>query len=206
MNIIDISWPISNQMVTYKNKQDVLISQVKDFASSGVRESKLFCGLHTGTHIDAPAHFLADGACLDQFSLSQLVGSCQVFDLTHVIDKITQLDLINLDFSACQIAIFKTKNSACSEQGDFDPDFIYLDGSAASYLATKNLSAIGIDALGIERCQPAHETHKFLLQANILIIEGLRLSHVIPGAYQLVCLPLNIVGVDSAPARAILIS
>lgn len=206
MQIIDISWSISNQMVTYKNKQDVLISQVKDFATTGVREAKLSCGLHTGTHVDAPAHFLPDGANLDQFSLDQLVGICEVFDLTHVENCITKQNLEQLDFNGCQIAIFKTKNSASAQTGAFDSEFIYLDASAAQYLATKNFTAIGIDGLGVERNQPDHATHKFLLQAGILIIEGLRLAHVRPGRYQLVCLPLKIAGVDSAPARAILIS
>jgi len=206
MKIIDISWPISNEMTTYKNKQDVLITQTKFFETSGVREFKLSCGLHTGTHVDAPAHFLSDGANLDQVSLSQLLGECQVFDLTDINNQITQKDLEKLDFSTCQIALFKTKNSLYSTNSEFDPNFIYLDASAAQYLATKKLTAIGIDGLGVERNQPDHETHKLLMQANMLIIEGLRLAHVTPGVYQLICLPLSITGVDSAPARAILIS
>jgi len=87
----------------------------------------------------------------------------------------------------------------------FNQNFIYLDSGAAQYLSSKNLSVVGIDSLGIERNQPNHETHKILFEHNILIIEGLRLAHVAPAIYELVCLPLNIVGSDGAPARAILI-
>lgn len=205
MQIIDISWPITNDIVTYKNKQDVQITPTKNFVEHHAREYQISFGLHTGTHIDAPAHFLLNGATLDQFSLAKLIGPCVVFDLTHVLTAITQQDLVSLNFSNCQIALFKTKNSAWPATGDFDPNFIYLDASAAQYLATKNLVAVGIDGLGIERNQPGHPTHKALLGANILIIEGLRLAQAQAGSYQLVCLPLNIVGVDSCPARAILL-
>jgi arylformamidase len=205
MKIIDISWPISNQMVTYKNKNDVQIKPIKEFLVDGVRESQISCGLHTGTHVDAPAHFLEAGLFVDQINLNSLIGKCYVFDLTHVIGKITKADLELLDFGSCQIALFKTKNSAWPNDGVFDANFIYLDQLAAQYLASQDLLAVGIDGLGIERDQPGHPTHKALLSIQIAIIEGLRLEHVLPGAYTLICLPIKIVGVDSAPARAVLI-
>lgn len=205
MQIIDISWPISNQMTTYKNKQDVLISATRTWESHHSRESILSCGIHTGTHVDAPSHFLEQGKTIDQINLNQLIGVCQVFDLTHIPDRITALDLQQLDFTNCQRALFKTKNSLEPAIGLFNPHFVYLDQSAASYLATKKLLAVGVDGLGIERNQPQHETHKILFEQDILIIEGLRLGHVTPGFYELICLPLALVGTDGALARAILI-
>jgi len=205
MSIIDISWPISNEIITYKNKKDVVIQATKNFELDGFRESKISCGVHTGTHIDAPAHFMEHGKTIDQLDLSQLMGQAQIVDLTHVTDKITKTDLEHLDFSNCKILLFKTKNSLDSNNGLFNQNFIYLDSGAAQYLSSKNLSVVGIDSLGIERNQPNHETHKILFEHNILIIEGLRLAHVAPAIYELVCLPLNIVGSDGAPARAILI-
>ena len=205
MQIIDISWPISNQMTTYKDKQDVLISHTRTWETHQSRESKISCGVHTGTHVDAPAHFLENGKTIDQINLSALIGSCQVFDLTYVSEKITAYDLKNLDFATCSRALFKTKNSLVLDTGLFDANFVYLDQSAAQYLVTKNLIAVGVDGLGIERNQPGHETHKILLENDILIIEGLRLGHVMPGSYELVCLPLVLIGTDGAPARAILI-
>ena len=205
MRIIDISWPISNQTTTYKNKRDICHEPTRTFELDGFRESKISYGVHTGTHIDAPAHFIENGKTIDQINLAQLIGKAKVFDLTYLNEKISNLDLEKLDFSDCKIALFKTKNSLDSATGLFNLNFIYLDSSAAQYLTTKNLMAIGIDSLGIERNQPNHETHKILFESNILIIEGLRLDQVDSGIYELICLPLNIVNSDGAPARAILI-
>lgn len=204
MSIIDISWPITNNMVTYKNKNDVLIEQIYAFESHGYRESKVSLGMHTGTHVDAPAHFLSDGVTTDQLILEQLIGWCTVFDLTHLNDKITQNDLEKIDFTGCERVLFKTKNSLSANTGLFCANFVYLDYTAAKFLITKNLKVIGIDGLGIERCQPDHETHNILFRHKIWIIEGLRLGHVLPGNYELVCLPLSIMGSEAAPARAIL--
>lgn len=204
MRIIDISWPISNQITTYKNKNDVQIEMVKKFEIDGCREARLNCGVHTGTHVDAPAHFLQNGATVDQVDLSNLIGPCQLFDLTHIENQITAEDLKKLDFKT-PIILFKTRNSLQAIDERFDPLFVYLDGSAAKFLAHQKLTAIGIDGLGVERNQPNHETHIQLLKKQISIIEGLRLAHVTAGMYQLICLPLNLIGTDAAPARAVLI-
>lgn len=204
MQIIDISWPISNQMTTYKNKADVLIESTRTWESHQSRESKLSCGVHTGTHVDAPAHFLADGKTVDQINLAQLIGSCQVFDLTHVQTCITDNDLKKIDFNQAKRVLFKTQNSFDNRSGLFNPNFIYLDQTAAQYLANQKINVIGVDGLGVERNQPGHETHKILFEHNILIIEGLCLAQVEPGAYELICLPLALTGTDGAPARAIL--
>ena len=204
MQIIDISWPIRNQMTTYKNKQDVQISATRTWESHQSRESRLSCGVHTGTHVDAPAHFVENGKTIDQINLNQLIGKCQVFDLTHVQDHITASDLEQLDFANCERALFKTKNSLESDIGLFNLNFIYLDQSAAQYLAAQKILVVGVDGLGIERNQPGHETHKILFEHDIVIIEGLRLGHVAPGCYELICLPLALVGTDGAPARVIL--
>lgn len=204
MKIIDISWPISNDMVTYKDKGDVKIEATRTFERDGGRESKLTCGTHTGTHVDAPAHFLKEGKTLDQMDLSQLIGKCALIDMTHITEKITAEDLKDCDLQDCKIVLFKTKNSNLPAAGKFDLNFIYLDKTGAEFLAQKNLTAVGIDSLGIERNQPDHDTHKTLFNSGALIIEGLRLKNVNPDIYNLVCLPLNIVGADGAPARAVL--
>lgn len=205
MQIFDISWPISNQMTTYKNKADVLIEANRTWQTHHSRESKLTCGVHTGTHVDAPAHFIEHGKTVDQIDLAKLIGPCQIFDLTHLQDRITAHDLEQLDFTDCNRALFKTKNSLDDRSGLFNPNFIYLDQTAAKYLANQKLNTIGVDGLGVERNQPGHETHKILFENDILIIEGLCLAQVEPGAYELICLPLALTGVDGAPARAILI-
>ena len=204
--MIYISWPITSDMTTYKNKSDVQILQTHNWEASAKRESQLACGMHTGTHVDAPVHFLESGITIDQLDLNNLIGPAQVLDLSAVKNnQITKLDLINFELTVGAIILLKTKNSNLAANSCFEPNFVYLDRSGAEYLASKKIKAVGIDYLGIERNQPEHDTHKILFTAGVIIIEGLRLAHVAVGNYQFICLPLNIVGQEAALARAILI-
>lgn len=207
MRIIDISWPIMPDMTTYKNKSDVQILQTHSWETSAKRESQLNCGMHTGTHVDAPAHFLESGVTIDQLDLNNLIGPAQVLELGAVKNKqITAQDLSNCEILAGQIILLKTSNSNLAANILFEPDFVYLASSGAEYLASKKIKAVGIDYLGIERNQPEHATHKILFRAGVVIIEGLRLAQVTAGNYQLICLPLNMIGQEAALARAILIN
>lgn len=205
MQYIDISWPISNDMTTYKNKKDVNIKFEKTFHEHGVRESFISMGAHTGTHIDAPAHFLPYGEPADYLSIDQFNGTCCVIDMTHVNEKITVADLSGLKIEA-DIVLFKTKNSYLSDCADFDSSFVFIESTAANYLVSNfpNLKAIGIDYLGVERNQPTHLTHSTFFENGVVIIEGLRLAYVEAGIYELLCLPLNIKSTEALPARAIL--
>lgn len=190
--IIDISWPITNQSTTYKDRNDIAITE------------KICLHPHVGTHVDAPAHFVKDGNTIDKIDLSKLIGPCRVLDLTHVEEVITKKDLIKFDIQSGERILFKTKNSTKSATESFDCNFVYLDANGAQFLAEKNIACVGIDYLGIEREQENHLTHIAFLEKNIPIIEGLRLAHVTPGTYRLICLPLKLHGLDGAPARAIL--
>lgn len=205
MKIFDISWPLSDEMTTYKDKDNVLIQPTKTFEADNVRESTITISSHTGTHIDAPSHFIEHGTSIDQLDPLCCSGSAQVIDMTHVNDCITKNDLMSITIATNQIILFKTKNSTLSPTAPFDHTFIYVDSSAASYLAEQLVRAVGIDYVGIERNQPQHETHLAFMQHNIPIIEGLRLQDVIAGIYTLWCLPIKIPGLDGAPARALLI-
>jgi len=207
MKIIDISWPISDTMTTYKDKNDVALSWVKTFENDKVRESALCMGLHTGTHIDAPSHFLQNGRTIEWTTLDYLIDDCQVIDMTGVEGAITAEHLQDISITAA-IILFKTRNSFLHNNAPFDAQFVYLDAGAAAYLTATYpmLKTIGIDYLGIERNQPAHCTHTTLFENGIVIVEGLRLLHVEPGIYQFICLPLAIQECEAAPARAILIS
>lgn len=205
MNIIDISWPLSAEMTAYKDKKTMRIERVKQFDVDGVQESTLFCNMHSGTHIDAPAHFVKDGVSVDKLSLSSLMGPCKVIDMMHVAQAITAQDLQSCDIKAGDRVLFKTQNSALAPTAPFNPQFIYIDASAAQWLVDAQIIAVGIDYLGIERNQPHHETHTKLMHANITIIEGLRLEHVNAGAYTLYCLPLHVMHSDAALARAVLV-
>lgn len=205
MKIFDISWPLSNEMTTYKNKKNVLIQPTQTLDINNVRETTISIHSHTGTHIDAPSHFIKDGKSIDQLNPLCCCGPAQVIDMTHIDDRITQNDLINITIKSNHIIIFKTKNSALSPTAPFDYNFVYIDASAASYLVEQSIYAIGFDYLGIERNQPQHDTHLTFMQHNIPIIEGLRLQKVQAEIYTLWCLPIKTPGLDGAPARALLI-
>jgi len=204
--IIDISWPISPDMTAYKDRSVVTFTATKTYEKDHVREATIVLGTHSGTHIDAPAHFLEFGQSLDKIDLSKLVGHCKVLDLTHIHEKITAQDLDMFDITDNNRILLKTKNSLLDAQARFDTGFVYLEKSGAEYLAAKNIISVGIDYLGIERNQPDHATHSILLEKNIAIIEGLRLGHVEPREYILCCLPLALQGLEAAPARAILLA
>lgn len=204
MKIFDISWPLKVGMTEYKNRTTFTVRSEKNVPEHGVGESTLTMHMHTGTHIDAPAHFIANGQGVESVALSSLVGKCRVLDCTEVTEKITAYDLEHHALKAGEIVLLKTNNSFCEATTSFDPNFVYLDQSAAQLLAEKKIKTLGFDYLGIERNQPFHPTHKLLLQHDIAIIEGLRLAHIASGAYFLCCLPLALEGADAAPARAIL--
>lgn len=204
MKIYDISMKIHENMVVYRNKSDKkpLIWVAHDYNDSSSYESRIDIDLHTGTHIDAPLHMIQDGATVDTIELDKLVTNCKVLDLIYVNDCIKKDDLLNYDIKENDFILFKTKNSF---DDNFNPEFIYLEKCAAEYLKNIGVKGVGIDSLGIERSQKEHETHKILLGAGILILEGLRLKSISPKEYILHALPLNIQNVEAAPVRAVLI-
>lgn len=202
--MIDISWPITNNMTEYKDRSTVNIKPLKSVKKDGVAETLLALHSHTGTHIDAPAHFIAGGKTIDLFDLKIFVGPCKVLDVTEVKEKITAKDLQKYTINSGDRILLKTKNSQKNVNELFDYNFVYLSASAAQFLVECRVQLVGIDYLGIERNQPAHETHIILLQNDIPILEGLRLQEVQPREYRLVCLPLFIPGIDAVPVRAVL--
>ncbi|MFH0898334.1 MAG: cyclase family protein [bacterium] len=203
--IIDISWPITPEMTTYKDSKFVRFERGKIFEHDSVRDSTITVPSHTGTHIDAAAHFLKEGKTVEHISFDYLVGPCRVLDLTHVQEKVTASDLQNHDIQKHEILLLKTKNSQKTPNEPFDYNFVYLDKEAASYLVKQKIKTVGIDYLGIERNQTEHETHSILFEHDSVIIEGLRLGHIEPGPYMLWCLPLAVQGLEAVPVRAVLI-
>ncbi|MEW9096281.1 MAG: cyclase family protein [Clostridiaceae bacterium] len=204
MKIYDISMNIHEKMPVYKNKDEKrpTIKVLQDFSKGSSYESRISMDMHTGTHIDAPLHMMENGATMDKFDIEKVVTGCKVLDLTSVKDRITKEDFVGREINEGDFILLKTRNSF--EEG-FDFNFVFLEESGAKYLKDRGIKGVGIDALGIERSQKGHETHKILLGNGITIIEGLRLKDVNEGKYLLCALPLKIVGVEAAPARAVLI-
>jgi len=204
MKIIDISWPIDENITEYKNKKTIKFTQIKKFPIDKVRESLITLCSHTGTHIDMPAHFLKNGKTTDRLDLNSIIGNCRILNLNHIEKKITKADLEKFDIKNDEIILLKTRNSRLPFFGEFYSNFVYLEKSGAQHLANKKVKCVGIDYLGIEREQPEHETHKILFENNIVIIEGLRLKSAKEKIYFLCCLPIFTTNLEAAPARAIL--
>lgn len=204
MKLYDISMTITADMPVFKGKASKRPVIGQDLTNSGgsVYESTLTLNLHTGTHVDAPLHMLPGQATVETLPLERLITRCKVFDLSHVAVKITADDLAALPIGAADFVLLKTRNSL---EDILEGDFIYLDGSGAEYLHEREISGVGTDGLGIERAQPGHETHETLLGNDVIVLEGLRLADVPAGEYQLIALPLKLVGTEAAPVRAVLI-
>ncbi len=203
MRIYDISMPICHDMTVYKDREEnrPVCEMTRDYPE-GARESKICMGMHTGTHVDAPKHMIEGGDGIDALDLRQVVTECRVLDLTYFTGGITQQGLADKDIQLGEFILLKTKNSF---EDAFDPEFVYLGESGARFLADKRIKGVGIDALGIERAQPGHQTHITLFKSGITIIEGLRLKNIPEGRYFLSAAPLSVVDADGAPARAVLI-
>lgn len=204
MKIHDISMAISEDIMVYKDQQSKKpkIMQVATFENSSYYESAITMNLHTGTHIDAPLHMLEDGLTMACYPIEKFVSQAKVLDMTHLEDKISEKDFMDKELKKGDFILLKTRNSYDLV---FNNNFIYLDASGAKYLSQLEIKGVGIDGLGIERSQPNHETHRFLFEKEIIIVEGLDLKEITEGTYQLIVLPLKLVGVEAAPARAILL-
>jgi arylformamidase len=209
MPIFDVTVPLTNEMSTYPGDPGIQITDWYSLArGDSANVTRLNFGAHTGTHVDAPAHFIQGASPSELLSLEVLIGEAQVVEVPDDVLSITQ------EFVAGQVAdtkrvLFKTRNSGFwdAHPTEFRKDFTYLELAAAQYLAERGVQLVGIDYLSVEEFgQKDHPTHLALLKQGIVIVEGLNLSAVSAGRYELICLPLRIrsgLG-DGAPARVVL--
>ena len=170
--------------------------------------SFLECHVHTGTHVDAPLHFVADGAGADTLSLDVLVGPCVVAHFPDAQAITAEMLEEHPDVvPGVERLLLRTRNSeVLGGSSDFRPDFTALTPEAAHWLVDAGVRLVGNDYLSVERYkEPGNATHAALLGNSVVLLEGIDLGAVAPGAYQLVCLPMKIKDCDGAPARAILI-
>lgn len=202
--IYDVTMTISPRMAVYKNKESkkpIFSAASSILNGDSTNETNVTFNVHSGTHVDFPRHIFQDGATSRAFSSDIFLRNVKVLDLTIVSEKITMLDLEEHNIAENDFLLFKTKNSFSE---DFDFNYIYLSEEAAAYLVSKKIKGVGIDALGIERNQSGHLTHKTLMAANIWIIEGLRLKEVPAGQYFMNALPLKLDDIDALPLTILL--
>lgn len=204
MRIIDISMTVQRDMPVWRNSEEKrpVHTIEKMMPPDSINESRITMNLHTGTHFDSPKHMMRDGWTTEHLSLEKLLTPCRVLDLTGAVDGITKGDLVPHSVRKGEFILLKTRNSFETE---FKPDFIYIKRDAAEYLAETGIKGVGIDALGVERSQPGHETHLALMGKGVLILEGLVLKDVEAGSYFLIALPVKIKDAEGAPARAVLL-
>jgi arylformamidase len=203
MKLYDISVPIHPGMIIYEGNPGVELERVDSIPDGAhANVSRLVLGVHTGTHVDAPLHFIEQGPGSESVELEPLIGSASVVDATAVSGDIDEDALAALDIPpGAERVLLKTTNGRLWEGDVFSRDFIRLTGSGARYLIDQGVRVIGIDFLSIGD----GEAHRELLGAGVIPIEGLDLRAVEPGDYQLICLPLRLEGSDGAPARAVLL-
>jgi arylformamidase len=205
MTLIDITVPLHPNLPVYPGNTPFSLEAVKRIAhgdSSNV--STLHFGAHSGTHVDAPWHFLADGTGADALPLDLLVGRTRVVEVPGAA-SIGPDELRGSSFAGDVRVLLKTRNSLLWESPAFHADYVGVTEAGARFLVEHGVKVVGVDYLSVEVFKtPGAPAHHILLGGGVIVIEGLNLRHVDPGMYEMMCLPLPVVGCDGAPARVVL--
>ena len=203
----DVSVPVSPGIPVYRGDPPVSLALAHAMARGDPADvTRIDMGAHTGTHVDAPSHFLPGARTVDQLPLEALLGPCRVVDLRGV-HRIGPADLERATAGhADERLLLKTDNSALWAQGAFQERYAAVTRDGARWLADRGCRLVGIDYLSIAPFEDPAGPHRVLLEAGVVILEGLDLSAVDPGPYRLICLPLRLAGAEGAPARAVLVS
>ncbi len=207
MPYYDISLPLSSRLPVWPGDPPLVVERFAHMSQGALANVTRLSGtVHIGTHIDAPDHFLDDGRTVAQVDLDACLGPAWVLPL----EDVAAIDAAALarvwPEGAVQRVLFKTRNSRWWAQGDmrFHEDFVALTPDGAEFVVQRGVRLVGIDYLSIAPYYEPVPTHQILLRAGVVIVEGLRLDRVTPGAYTLYCLPLHIPESEGAPARAVL--
>jgi len=204
--LIDISVTLCPTLPTWPGSMGVQTNSLQTIGpDSDANVSRLDMDVHTGTHLDAPLHFVANGNDTSSLALTTLVGTCRVVSIPDT-DTITRSLLEQyVGAETPRRLLLRTDNSLTRwEEEPFQTSFTALAADAAQWLVEHQVDLVGIDYLSIQRYTDSAATHQILLQNNVVILEGIYLGHVEPGTYQLVCLPLKVKGLEGVPCRAIL--
>ena len=203
---MDISIPMYSGMVHWPGDPPFKINRIWNINKGAkCNLSHISMSSHTGTHMDPPLHFLRNGKSLDKTPLDAVIGLARVLEIKDK-ETIKPKELKKFKIKKSERLLFKTINSTrCWKTNKFVQDFVYISKEAAAYLAERKVKTVGIDYLSVGGFKKdGLETHINLMKAGIWLIEGLNLSKVKPGNYELICLPLKILNSDGAPARAVL--
>jgi arylformamidase len=207
MHIHDLSVGISPTLPIWPGNPGVEIVRMQNMDKGDhANVSRLSLGAHTGTHVDAPVHFINGAAGVDTLPLDVLVGPALVIELPSVpVVSAPDLDGAHIPAGTRRLLI-KTRNSTYWANGDttFHEDFVGVAVDAANWLVAHQVALVGVDYLSVAPWKQGTPTHRALLEAGVVIVEGLNLSGIAPGTHDFACLPLKLVGSDGSPARAII--
>jgi arylformamidase len=208
MKTYDVTLNISPDMPVWPGDGGISVERVSKIESGEFANvSRMQMGVHTGTHVDSPYHFLKDGSTVETLSLKTLVGRAYVIHLKDDVDLITPDVLENAGIPPrTRRVLIRTRNSKqwTKEYKPFLKEYVGVDVKAAEYLVKRGVKLIGVDYLSVAPFTDTTPTHLVLLKAGVVIVEGLNLSQISQGRYNFFCLPLKLNGSDGAPARAIL--
>ena len=204
---IDISLTLKSNMVHWPGDPPFSIERVREMDQDDtVNLSKITMGSHSGTHVDAPVHFIKGAKGVDRILFDTLIGPARLIEIADA-DAIKEEELAGRGIKKCERILLRTRKSLNKllHKNTFAEDFVYMEKDAAEFLVSRGIKTLGVDYLsvgGYKKNGP--DVHRLLLGAGILIIEGLDLSETPPGLYDMICLPMKILDSDGAPARVIL--
>jgi arylformamidase len=204
MRIHDVTVPLAPGIAAQPGEPPFALERLRSHGEQLHGLSRLVVSTHTGTHVDAPSHLLQGGASVDQLPLEILLGKARVVEVLAR-ERVDRDDLEALDLRDDLRVLLKTRMSGQLQKGGYQSDHVYLSEDAALYLAQAGIKLVGFDYLSVDRFGSAdHAAHRALLGHGVIVLEGLDLSEVEPGEYEMACLPLRIAGGDGAPARVVL--
>ncbi len=202
--IIDITVPLTPDLARYPDDPPFALEFTARISEGAPYNcTRVSMGTHYGTHVDAPLHFSPQGAAVDAIALGILIGKVRVIELA-VIERIERSDLEAFDLRDDIRVLLKTRMSGQMRSRTFHENHVHLSAAAARYLVQAGIKLVGIDYLSVDGSSGGFPAHQELLGAGVVVVEGLDLSRVEAGEYELICLPLAIAGGDAAPARVVL--
>ncbi len=204
MKYYDISLNLSADTVRWVTSPPFeLIERRRMSRGDHNNSSALSMSVHAGTHMDAPFHFVPGGATIDSLPLELFIGPalvCAVDAGRHI----TAEHITSIDLEGETRILFKTRNSRLLHQPAYDPDFVAFSVEAAQALVTRGVKLVGLDYLSVAHADEQVQVHRAFLDHNVALLEGIDLSGVDPGHYELICFPIRLRGLDGAPCRAVL--
>ena len=207
MAIIDISLGLKPDFPVWPGHPEIRFNKIQEIGKgSKANVTQIELGAHSGTHLDAPLHFLADGFDVTGLDLETLIGPALLIDVSDAqVINAALLETLSIPQNTERLLIKTSNSQLWSENNtDFNPDFVAVSNSGAKWIVERGIRLVGVDYLSVAPYGNSGPTHRTLLQAGVIPVEGLNFNGVKEGRYHLICLPIKLEGCEGAPARAVL--